>query len=730
MPQFFASCATSLEYLLVDELKSLGAQNVKEGLSVVNFDADWPVVYDILLWSRIASRVLYPVARFEAKDEQALYDQVSIIDWSQHLNSKSSFVVNSQSFRSELSHTKFISQRIKDAVVDHFTDMDEQRPDVEFENPDVAIQCRIRQNQVILSIDLAGVGLHKRGYRTQGSSAPIKENLASALLIRAGWLARCLDEGDEALTLYDPMCGSGTFLVEAAMMALDIAPGLNREYLGLFGWRQFNTQLWQQRKEKALKKANENTNHNRLAVMGSDMNPKAIASAQNNLAQAKLSNIITLKIAALDQLEQIPLPDTGVLIVNPPYSERLGEFEDVKKLYAELGDLLKSKFINWNASVLSPNKDFGHSLGIRAKKIYKFNNGSIACELLNLELKQDNFLHAKNKDEFDYDFKEKLSEGAMQLCNRIEKNRAKLKSYLNQNGITCYRVYDADLPEYNAAIDVYENHLQLQEYRAPKSVDEKTASRRVKEIQRVAAGIFELPLSDVFVKQRRRQKGDWQYESKAQNQSKGLSNNNYFTVAESGRKFKINLRDYLDTGLFIDHRKTRDLVASKCEGKHFLNLFCYTGAFSVYAATAGAKRTTSVDLSNTYLSWAKDNFELNSINMENHHFIRDDSLVWLDDAVARDVRFDIIFIDPPTFSNSKKMEKHFDIQKDHLELIEQATKLLEKSGIIFFSNNYSQFKMEYLSNEQFMVREITKQTTSQDFFRKPLHRCWTIEQKG
>ena len=734
MPQFFASCATSLEYLLVDELNSLGASNVKEGLSIVNFEADWSVAYDILLWSRIASRVLYPIARFEAKDEQTLYDQVSIIDWSQHLNSNSSFLINSQSFRSDLSHTKFVSQRVKDAIVDHFTDMDEQRPDVQFEYPDVAIQCRIRQNQVILSIDLAGAGLHKRGYRTQGSSAPIKENLAAALLTRAGWLAKCLEttpeEDEDALTLYDPMCGSGTFLVEAAMMALDMAPGLNREYLGLFGWSQFNAQLWQQRKEIAIKRAEENNNRSRLTILGSDINPKAISSAQNNLAQAKLSNVIKLQIAALDQLEQIDIPESGTVIVNPPYSERLGEFDEVKKLYGELGNLLKSKFLNWDASVLSPNKDFGHSLGIRAKKIYKFNNGSIACELLNLELKQEHFLKSKNTNQVDENFKNKLSDGAMQLHNRIEKNKVKLRKFLNQNNITCYRVYDADLPEYNAAIDVYDNYLHIQEYRAPKSVDEKISLRRIKEIQRVAAGIFEIPLSDVFVKQRRQQKGDWQYESQNKSNEQNKSNKTFFTVVESGRKFKVNLRDYLDTGLFIDHRKTRSLIASLCKGKRLLNLFCYTGTFSVYAATAGAKSTTSVDLSNTYLNWAKENFDLNKINGDKHRFIRDDSLVWLSDAVARGDEYDVIFIDPPTFSNSKKMDKHFDIQTDHVELIEQAIQLLESSGIIIFSNNYSRFKMEYQSSDQFSVKEITKQTTSQDFFRKPLHRCWKIERIG
>ena len=726
MPRFFATCATRLEYLLVDELKELGAESVKEGLSLVHFDADWKTLYGILMWSRIASRVLYPIAEFEARDEQTLYDQVSIIDWSQHLNSNSSFLIHSQSYRSDLSHTKFISQRIKDAIVDHFKELGEQRPDVAFEQPDVSIQCRIRQNKVVLSIDLAGIGLHHRGYRLKGGAAPIKENLAAALLVRAGWQNLC-KEPEAKLNLYDPMCGSGTFLIEAAMMALDIAPGLYRDYLGITGWKQFNSSLWERCLESAKNRKENNNNRERLFIQGSDKNPKVVRSAQSNLVLAELEQLIKIHIAALDQIEQIALPSQGVLIVNPPYSERLGEAEHVKVLYGELGELLKNKFLGWNASVLSPNKQFGHAIGIRAKKIYKFNNGSIPCELLNLEIKPANFVKRKPLSEIDKDFKSQLSAAAIQVCNRIEKNRTKLKRFINNNKLTCYRIYDADLPEYNAAIDVYQDKLHIQEYRPPKSVDEKIALRRIKELQRVAAGVFQLPLESVYLKQRRQQKGNWQYDTKGRDEFGVEQDKEYFVIEEAGRKFRVNLRDYLDTGLFLDHRKTRTMISKLVAGKRFLNLFCYTSSFSVYAATAGAKQTVNVDLSNTYLNWSKENFKLNNIKLDNHFFYREDSLTWLNEAALREEKFDVILLDPPTFSNSKKMDSHFDVQKDHLELIKQCIKLLNPKGILIFSNNFTQFKMEYNSSEQVRVTEITKQTTSEDFFRKPLHRCWKIE---
>ena len=718
MPHFIASCAKGLEYLLVDELAALGAISPKEGLSQVKFESDWAGVYKILMWSRVASRIFYPIASFDAEDDESLYRHISIIDWSQHISPSSTFLVNSQSFRSKLSHTQFISQRIKDAIVDYFKDEGMQRPDVEFEQPNVVVHCRIRHNKVTLSIDLAGAGLHHRGYRTQGGAAPIKENLAAALLLRAGWPTN-------EQVLFDPMCGSGTFLIEGAMMALDIAPGIKRDYLGLFGWQQFNESLWQQVEQEAEERKQVGIDNNKLQVIGSDINPKAVRNAQMNASLADLESCIKIHISGIDQVEQLDLPENGLVMVNPPYSERLGEREEVETLYRQLGSLLKTQFSGWQASILSPDKTFGHALGIRAKKIYKFNNGSIPCELLNFELKAENFLERVSDDFVDEDFKSKLSEQAMQLCNRLEKNRAKLKKYLQKENITCYRVYDADLPEYNAAIDVYGNQLHIQEYKAPKSVNEKVALRRIKEVEKVAAGVFQFPLKNISLKQRRQQKGDWQYQatSKGPVQAKET---NFETVEEGGRKFIVNLRDYLDTGLFLDHRKTRTMIADMCRGKSLLNLFCYTASVSVYAATAGAKTTTNVDMSRTYLDWAKRNFAKNSIDLSKHRFIREDCLQWLEATKCAGEKFDLIFLDPPTFSNSKKMEQHFDIQVAHPKLIDDCLALLNSGGNLIFSNNFQKFDMQVHSNDLIKVKEITRQTHAEDFARNNLHRCWLI----
>ncbi len=714
MPQFIATCATGLEYILVDELTSLGVKNAKEGLSLVHFEADWKDVYRTLMWSRIASRIYYPIATFDAEDDEALYNHCSIIDWTQHISPDSTFLVHSQSFRSTMSHTKFISQRVKDAIVDYFKDSEQSRPDVDFDEPDVVIHCKIRRNKVTLSVDLAGTGLHRRGYREIGGGAPIKENLASALLVRAGWGKA------QSTNLFDPMCGSGTFLIEAAMAMLDIAPGLNRRYLGLYGWKQFDSELWNEIQRDASERKQTGLKKTELNISGSDVNPRAIRNAQLNIAQAGLDDFIKISIAGIDQLAQKHFPENGLLIVNPPYSERLGERQQVLELYSELGSVIKRQFCGWQASVLSPDKDFGHALGIRAKKIYKFNNGSIPCELLNFDLIEKNFLERESEDKVDIDFKSKLSEQAIQLCNRLEKNQARLKKYLNKENVKCYRVYDADLPEYNVAIDVYQNYLHIQEYKPPKTVDLKIAGRRLKEVERVASGLFQLPRNQIFIKQRQQQKGNWQYTGQ---NSKSSDTTKFLTIAEGGRKFLINLSDYLDTGLFLDHRKTREKIAQLAKGKSLLNLFCYTASVSVYAATAGAIKTTNVDLSRTYLDWGKRNFIENGVNPEKHQFIKANCVEWLKSETQT---YDLIFLDPPTFSNSKSMTEHFDIQADHTALIELCVKRLKQGGVLFFSNNFKKFKMQVEATDELAVKEITKQTLTPDFQRNPLHRLWMI----
>ncbi|WP_144395433.1 bifunctional 23S rRNA (guanine(2069)-N(7))-methyltransferase RlmK/23S rRNA (guanine(2445)-N(2))-methyltransferase RlmL [Pleionea sediminis] len=718
MPQFIVTCPPGFEYLLVDELNSLGEIEVREGLTQVFVDCDWQHMYRICLWSRLAHRVLYPIAEFEARDEDALYEAVYELPWELHFSEHQTFAVDFVSRRSTLKHQQYGALKIKDAIVDYFRENFGERPSVDTEMPDVRIHCRMNKNKAHLCIDLSGKSLHQRGYREKTGEAPIKENFAAAMLYRSGWASSLANKS----WLYDPMCGSGTIAIEAVLMATDRAPGLGRNYWGFTQWKRFDEPLWQAEVDRA-KERNESAKAAGVApIFASDKDSEVIAIARNNAERAGVGEYISWEVGAFQRLSRPQVETAGYVVTNPPYGERLEQKKSAEIIYQEFGAWLKDQFIGDKALILSSDKHHGHALGIRAEKIYRLKNGPIDCELLKISVEESLFV-AKRKEVSPDNYQEGLSESAKMLDNRIQKNLASLKSFLKQQNISCFRVYDADLPEYAAAIDVYEDCLHIQEYAPPADIDQHKALRRLRDIERVSSGALSVEADRIFVKTRTRQKGEQQYTR--QDKLKHIK-----LVNEGAARFEVNLSDYLDTGLFLDHRKARQLLAKwSSTGDHLLNLFCYTASASVHAAMKGVS-TTNVDLSNTYLDWGKRNFQLNGLDLTRHEFIRANCVEWLEQAVTEHAgSYQVIFIDPPTFSNSKKMEKHFDIQKEHVSLLNMAEKLLAPGGRILFSNNFKRFKMEYVPSENVSLREITRETTSRDFVRKPLHRSWVLQKQ-
>ena len=313
--------------------------------------------------------------------------------------------------------------------------------------------------------------------------------------------------------------------------------------------------------------------------------------------------------------------------------------------------------------------------------------------------------------------------GAEMLANRLRKNLRHLGKWARREGVTCYRVYDADLPEYALAVDLYEAWVHVQEYAAPPTVDPMRAQARLADAMAAIPDALGKQADRVVLKVRRRQKGLAQYERQA---TTGQSHE----VHEAGLRFLVNLTDYLDTGLFLDHRPTRALIRSVVSGGRFLNLFAYTGAASVHAAAGGAVSTTTVDLSSVYLDWARRNMALNGFAEGSaHRFIRADCLAWL--AVPHPERYHVIFVDPPTFSNSKRMgEATFDVQRDHVGLLRSVVPLLARGGLILFSNNFRHFKMHRSALPELAIEDITRSTIPPDFQRNPkIHNCWKIARR-
>jgi 23S rRNA (guanine2445-N2)-methyltransferase / 23S rRNA (guanine2069-N7)-methyltransferase len=409
----------------------------------------------------------------------------------------------------------------------------------------------------------------------------------------------------------------------------------------------------------------------------------------------------------------------GLVVTNPPYGERIGAESGLPALYSELGRVLRERFRGWQAAILTGNPALARNLGIYAKRTHRFNNGTIECRLLRFVLDQASEQRPAEAVRADWSGRP----GAQMFANRLRKNLRLLDPWAAREHIDCFRLYDADMPEYAFAIDLYGRegrHVYVQEYAPPKTVNPENARERRREVLAVLPEVLTVPLPHVHSRLRKPQKGSEQYEKRESVAERHV-------VHEGGLKFWVNFRDYLDTGLFLDHRIMRRMLREWAGDADFLNLFCYTGSATVYAAAGGARTTTSVDLSNTYLDWAHENLLLNGMRGPEHELIRADCLEWLENQTVWGPRYDLIFVDPPTFSNSKSMEGVLDVQRDHVGMIRRSLNLLRPGGRLVFSTNYSRFKLDAGALADLSIEDISAATIPRDFERHArIHRCYVI----
>jgi 23S rRNA (guanine2445-N2)-methyltransferase / 23S rRNA (guanine2069-N7)-methyltransferase len=717
--RFFATCPAGVADLLAVELKELGATRARELKSGVEFEGELELGYRACMWSRTANRVLLELAVVESRTANDLYKSVQSIDWSAHFLPSGTFAVEFNGSNDQINNTQFGALKTKDAIVDQFRGKYGERPSIDTDRPDVRVNVHLNREQATISIDLSGESLHRRGYRARGVAAPLKENLAAAILLRSGWKEIAANGGG----LVDPMCGSATFLIEAALIAGDIAPGLMRDYFGFLKWKKHDSALWRTLGQEADARRSKG----RLAsgvLRGYDRDPAAIRAAIENVANAGLQGIVHVERRDVSELKPEAIKP-GLVVTNPPYGERIGDEAQLRDLYALLGKQLREHFVGWRAVVFTGNFQIARAIGMHAKRSHTLFNGAIECRLLRFEVLPENFDTPESRPSRD----EKLAEarqrpGAEMFANRLRKNVKKMGDWAKKEGVECYRVYDADMPEYSFAIDLYQaevKYVYVQEYEAPDTVERGAASMRRLEALSVIPEVFGIAAERMVVRTRRQQKEAGQYEKLDQEHE-------FVTVNEGPYKFLVNFTDYLDTGLFLDHRLTRKRIGEMAKGKRFLNLFAYTGSASVYAAGGGAVSSTTVDMSNTYLDWAKRNMFINRLAGPEHGFVREDVLKWLAVAATEGKKqYDLIFVDPPTFSRSKRMEENFEVQRDHVKLLKLVAQLLAPDGAIVFSNNFTKFKLDREALKEFHVEDISRATLPKDFERNPkIHCCFVL----
>ncbi|NLE22124.1 MAG: bifunctional 23S rRNA (guanine(2069)-N(7))-methyltransferase RlmK/23S rRNA (guanine(2445)-N(2))-methyltransferase RlmL [Actinobacteria bacterium] len=760
---FFATVPRGLESLLAGELRSLGAATVRQARAGVSFSGDLETAYRACLWSRLAVRVLLPLAHGAAGDGDELYATVGGVDWSEHLGPDQTLAVDFTGVNRRIRDTRYGGVRVKDAIVDQVREKIGERPSVDPRAPYVRVNAHLAGSRVTVSLDLSGQSLHRRGYRADRVQveAPLKENLAAGVLSYAAWPKLAAAGG----SLVDPLCGSGTLPIEAALMAADVAPGLLRAEadhvagpkgrsgatapaFGFLRWRGHQEQLWltlvaEARERRAAGLGRLAAARPDVSIRGSDRDARAVALARDCVRRAGLHGLVRIDQAELARVEA-PAAH-GLVATNAPYGERLEEAQ-AEIVYRELGEKLRAEFAGWNAAVLAGDRRQLAAVGLAPKRETDLRNGPLECVLAFFEAGAAPTGPAAPRSaraavrsaapraasqsagpvtDRPAGAARMLGGGAEYLANRLRKNRRRLARRLQREGITCYRLYDADLPEYNLVVDVYGEVAHVQEYAAPPEVDPVKARRRLDEALDVIAAVLELPRSAIVLKERRRQRGSAQYERRA-------DQGRLVPVDEDGLTYLVDLSTYLDTGFFIDQRATRRLVRRLAGGRRFLNLFAYTGTMTVNALAGGSPSSTTVDLSATYLAWAERNLSANGFTAAQqvwapdapaqagstsptpaHTLVRADCLRWVAEA---DGAYDLIWLDPPTFSNSKRMGRAtFDVQRDHADLIRMTVRrLLAPGGVLLFSTNRRHFRLDHDALGGLDVKDLSRATLAFD----------------
>ena len=712
---WIATAPVGAASVLAEELAQFGAEDIRERSHDVKFQGTLEVGYRACLWSRTATRVYLSLGSIDATSSKSVYEAVKRIDWREHLAPGATLACDCSGGNESIRHTIYGSQLLKDAVCDNLRESTGERPNIQPERPDVLLHLHVEGPTALVSLDFSGESLHRRGYRSEGGRAPLKENVAAAVLLRAGWPQIAAAGG----MLLDPMCGSGTFLTEGALIAADAAPAIDREYFGFLKWHGHDAALWARLRGEAL--ARRSARVARRCILGSDIDSEAVRMASANAAHAGVADWLHVEKRALGEVPR-PRGETGLIVANPPYGERIGAESGLPELYSELGAVLRDRFQGWQAAILTGNPPLARNLGIYAKRSHRVFNGAIECRLLRFDLNAASAQRPAEEVRADWSSRP----GAQMFANRLRKNLQRLDPWAAREHIDCFRVYDADMPEYAFAIDLYgreSRHVYVQEYAPPKSVNQESARERRREALAVLPEVLGVPLPQVHTRVRKPQKGADQYEKRESAAER-------HAVQEGGLKFWVNFRDYLDTGLFLDHRIVRGMLRAWAKDADFLNLFCYTGSATVYAAAGGARSTTGVDLSNTYLDWAHENLLLNGFRGDNHELYRADCLAWLEEQEPRGARFDLIFLDPPTFSNSKRMEGVLDVQRDHVGMIRRSLKLLRPAGRLVFSTNYTRFKLDQGGLEDLAIEDISAATVPKDFERHArIHKCFVVQFK-
>ena len=722
---FFATSAANQGDLIAEEARKAGAERVRVTPSGVDFEGSLETGYRFCFETRISSRLL--MGLFVDDDiisDKELEEATAMLPWEEYIDPTKTLKVTctTQNCR-YITNSHYGALKVKDGIVERIREkFNGERPYIEIHEPDLTVHVHIEDTTVKWYVDFSGENLSMRGYRGEQTEALLKEHLAAALIGRSEW-RKSVNDGNP-LPFYDPFCGSGTIAVEAALMATDTAPGLLRKKPYPFeSLPNFDKEAFDRVVEEAEERRRKAIDERDISIFASDISRTAVEISKAAALKAGVYDFISFSVQDFTKLEKPPV-SKGCIVTDPPYGERM-TVRDIDLLYENTGKVLQNVFKGWDATILTGNSELLSNIDMKPDRTNTLFNGGIMCQAAHYHIFTDEEREAMMQKALEKKKQrqaEPLTPGAEMAYNRLMKNLKEITPLMKEQGVECYRIYDADMPEYSASIDIYMGKwVVVSEYAAPDTIDPEDAKRRLGELVRATEKATGIDEDFIYVKERSRQKGKGQYTRLA-------ANNKMMVARENGVRFLVNFTDHLDTGIFLDHRPVRMMIQEMAKDKRFLNLFCYTGTATLNAIKGGALSTVSVDASSTYLAWMEENLKLNGYSTVFGNLLyKSDVIDWLWDTYDK---FDLIFCDPPTFSNSKDRRGSFDVQRDHVKLIDAAAMHLSPGGTLIFSNNYRKFKLDPEVMEKYVVEDITEKTIGDDFKRDmKIHHCYLIRKK-
>lgn len=669
--ELFCRCAWGFERLLSDELGELGLRHVRPLHGGVAFAGDLRDAYTACMWSRVATRVQLVLSRVAASDADALYEGAKAFPWEDHVRPGATIAVEAHGQNDNLRNTLFTALKVKDALCDRLREVRGFRPDVDAKHPGFAINVAVHQSKATLYLNLSGESLHRRGYREDGvqTEAPLKETLAAAVVLLSGWR-----EADAAGgVLVDPMCGSGTLAIEAAMMSAGIAPGVLRGRWGFEGWLGHDEHVWDQVKAEACDVGAAWDSN--VRVIAGDVDPLAVEIARANARRAGVDGLVRFHVGDAAQLERRvkwlrgrDLP--GVLVTNPPYGQRLLSHEDLPTVYAALHKAVGALPQGWGVTVLTPDAGIDSALGRLPYKTTACYNGPIEAWIRSYatdEPARTARVVSLAGQQLDVPVSDA---NGPQFAARLRKVARDLVRRAKREGIPCFRAYDGDLPEYPYAVDVFDCEegrlLRVEELLRPRRADAQLAARHAYDVWALAAATLDVSMSNVTLLR-------WRQE----NRPRRLA-----AIAERGLRYELDLGSS-QAARFVAQREAREFVSTTAKGRRVACLFATGGALCVCAAGAGASEVVAVDGSKGHLDGVRDAMRKNGFVAKRYRYACSEVRSWLAAENAAHRTYDLVVCDAPTWLPAMDAGgRDWDAERDLSSLLASAKRVLSSQGLI------------------------------------------------